>query len=75
MLETSLFQSATEAAQAVRRKELSSRELTEMLLTRIEDANPTLNAVVEFRREAALEEAVAADEKSTPMRSAMQPNG
>ena len=45
MLETSLFQSATEAAQAVRRKELSSRELTEMLLTRIEAVNPALNAL------------------------------
>jgi amidase len=62
MLETSLFQSATEAAQAVRRKELSSRELTEMLLTRIEEVNPALNAVVELRREAALREAAAADE-------------
>ena len=62
MLETSLFQSATDAAQAVRRKELSSRELTEMLLTRIEEVNPALNAVVELRREAALREAAAADE-------------
>ena len=61
MYET-LFQSATDAAQAVRRKELSSRELTEMLLARIEAANPTLNAVVELRREAALREALAADE-------------
>jgi hypothetical protein len=34
--ETLLFQSATDAAQAVRRKEISSRELTEMLITRIE---------------------------------------
>ena len=62
MLETSLFQSATDAAQAVRRKEISSRELTEMLLTRIEEVNPALNAVVELRREAALREAAAADE-------------
>jgi amidase len=61
-MQATLFQSATAAAQAVRHKEVSSRELTEMLLTRIEDANPTLNAVVEFRREAALQEADAADE-------------
>jgi amidase len=57
-----LFQSATDAAQALSRKELSSRELTEMLLMRIESVNPALNAVVELRREAALQEAVAADE-------------
>jgi amidase len=57
-----LFQSATEAAQALRRKELSSRELTEMLLARIDAVNPALNAIVELRREAALQEAVAADE-------------
>jgi amidase len=62
MLETPLFQSATDAAQAVRRKEVSSRELTEMLLTRIGEVNPELNAVVELRREAALREAAAADE-------------
>ncbi|HSK83386.1 MAG TPA: amidase family protein [Rubrobacter sp.] len=62
MLETPLFQSATDAAQAVRRKEVSSRQLTEMLLTRIEEVNPELNAVVELRREAALREADAADE-------------
>jgi amidase len=62
MHETPLFQSATGAVQAIRRKELSSRELTEMLLTRIEEVNPALNAVVEHRREAALREAAAADE-------------
>jgi amidase len=62
MHETPLFQSATDALQAVRRNEVSSRELTEMLLARIEAVNPALNAVVELRREAALREAVAADE-------------
>src|SRR5919106_407495 len=61
-MQATLFQSATDAAQAVRHKEVSSREPTEMLLTRIEDANPALNAVVELRREAALQEANAADE-------------
>jgi amidase len=60
--ETLLFRSATDTAQALRRKELSSRELTEMLLLRIEAANPALNAVVELRREAALQEALSADE-------------
>ena len=60
--ETPLFRSATDAGQAIRRKELSSRELTEMLLARIEAVNPAVNAVVELRPEAALQEAVAADE-------------
>ena len=57
-----LFRSATDAAHALSRKELSCRELTEMLLTQIEAVNPALNAVVELRRETALREAVAADE-------------
>jgi amidase len=60
--ETLLFQSATDAAQAVRRKEISSRELTKMLIERIEAVNPALNAVVELRRGAALQEALASDE-------------
>ena len=59
---TPLFRSATEAAEAVRRKEISSRELTGMLLARIEAANPAVNAVVELRQEAALREAASADE-------------
>jgi len=46
----------------LRRKELSSRELTELLLARIDSVNPALNAVVELRREAALRRAAAADE-------------
>ena len=55
-----LFRSATDAAHALSRKELSCRDLTEMLLTRIEAVNPALNAVVELRRETALREAAAA---------------
>jgi hypothetical protein len=61
-----LLQSATDATRMLSRKEISSRELTEMLLARIEAVNPALNAVVEFRREAALEKAVAADEARHP---------
>ena len=57
-----LFQSATDAAEILRRKEISSRELTEMLLARIAAVNPALNAVVELRRDAALREAATADE-------------
>jgi amidase len=57
-----LFQSATDAARMLSRGEMSSRELTELLLARVDAVNPELNAVVEFRREAALREADAADE-------------
>jgi amidase len=58
-----LFQSATDAAGMLRRKEISSRELTELLLARIDAVNPALNAVVELRRDAALREAAAADQE------------
>ena len=61
-----LLQSATDAARMLRRKEISSRELTEMLLARIDSVNPALNAVVELRPEAALQEAAAADEATAP---------
>jgi amidase len=53
---------ATDAARMLRRGEISARELTELLLSRIDDVNPAVNAVVELRREAALREAAAADE-------------
>lgn len=45
----------------LRRREISSRELTEMLLAWIEEINPGLNAVVELRRESALQEAADQD--------------
>jgi amidase len=61
-MDTTLLQPATEAAAMLRRKELSSRELTEALLDRIESANPGLHAVVALRAEAALREAAAADQ-------------
>ncbi|MDQ6806898.1 MAG: amidase family protein [Actinomycetota bacterium] len=47
----------------LRRKQVSSRELTELLLAQIDAVNPSLNAVVELRRERALEEAVMADKQ------------
>jgi amidase len=56
-----LFKSAIEAAEHVQRKEVSSRELTESLLARIETIDPSVNAVVELRRQEALQEAAAAD--------------
>ncbi|MGH8824670.1 MAG: amidase family protein [Jiangellaceae bacterium] len=57
-----VFRSATAAAEMVRRREISSRELTEMLFARIDAVDHRVNAVVDLRREAALKEAAAADE-------------
>ena len=57
-----LTQPATDVARMLRGRELSSRELTEAQLARIEAVNPGLNAVVELRGEQALAEAAAADE-------------
>jgi amidase len=51
--------SAAEVARMLRDKEISSRELTEAVLARIDEINPRLNAVVEVARDSAL---VAADE-------------
>ena len=56
-----LFRSAAEVALMVRRREVSSRELTELLLARIEAVNPAVNAVVEVDRDSALRAADAAD--------------
>src|SRR5437879_2686518 len=58
-----LFRSASDVAAMVRRKEISSRELTRMLLARIDAVNPRLNAVVELRPEQALTVAAEADEE------------
>ena len=44
-----LFQSAADAAGMLRRREVSSRELTELLLARIDAVNPALNADGELR--------------------------
>jgi amidase len=53
------FRSAAEAARMLRDREISSRELTEAVLARIDEINPRLTAVVQVARESAL---VAADE-------------
>jgi amidase len=57
-----LLRTATEAADLLRRRQISSRELTEALLARIDAVNPAVNAVVELRPEEALQEARDADE-------------
>ncbi len=56
-----LFRSATEAARLVTGREVSARELTELLVARIDAVNPAINAVVELRTDEALGEAAAAD--------------
>jgi amidase len=45
----------------LRRRDIASRELTELLLARIDAVNPAVNAVVELDRESALQAADAAD--------------
>lgn len=57
-----LRRTAGEAATAIARGEVSSRELTEAVLRRIETFDPKLNAVVALRADQALEEAAQRDE-------------
>ena len=57
-----LKSTATEAAALIRRKEISSRELTETLFAHIDETNPAINAVIALRREDAMKEAAAADD-------------
>jgi amidase len=60
--EQMLFGSATAAGEMLRSGKISSSELTQLALGRIDALNPSLNAVVELRRDAALKEAAAADQ-------------
>src|SRR5215213_1863714 len=61
-MEQTLTQPAAAAAAMIHNKKVSSRELTELVLGRVDTVNATLNAVVELVREAALQEAAAADQ-------------
>jgi amidase len=61
-VDETVFGSALEAAEKLRGREVSARELVDAVFTEIEKVNPRVNAVVELRREAALDEARAADE-------------
>jgi amidase len=56
--------STTQQADAIRRKELSSRELLHLHLSRIEALDPMINAVCTLKAEAALEAACAADQRT-----------
>ena len=55
------FQSATELSRRLRRRELSSAELLQHYLQRIERLNPKLNAVVVLDSDRAMQRAKAAD--------------
>ena len=52
---------ATEAAQAIREQLFSSEQLTQSHISRLEEANPAINAVVQRSTDLALKQARAAD--------------
>ena len=56
------FRSATELSAAIRRREISSRELLELYLARVDKHNPALNAVVTLDAERARTRAAEADQ-------------
>src|SRR5687767_3730232 len=56
------FKPATELAAAIRAKEISSRELLDLYLARVETHNPKVNAVVTVDEEGARRRAREADE-------------
>ena len=57
-----IYASATSMARMIREKEISSVELVDAHLKRIQEVNPKLNAVVQIAGDAALAEAQKADE-------------
>ena len=57
-----IYASATELARAIRSEEVSSEEVVEAYLQRIEKVNPKLNAIVQLMAEEARAEARRADE-------------
>lgn len=57
-----IYASATALAQAIRDKKVSSQEVVEAYVQRIEAVNPQLNAVVQLAADTACEQARAADE-------------
>lgn len=66
-MDDTLLLSAGDVAGLLRRREISSRELTESLFARIDEVNPSVNAIVELQREEALRQAEAADRRDEPL--------
>ncbi|MFW5691479.1 MAG: amidase [Chloroflexota bacterium] len=58
-----IYATAVELRRAIRRGDVSAVEVVQAHLDHIDAVNPQLNAVVQVRRDAALEEARAADER------------
>jgi len=58
---TSAFDTATNAAEAIRAKQISAAELVELTFQRIDRLNPQLNAIIWQNRDAALARAKDAD--------------
>ncbi|NUR06254.1 MAG: amidase [Nocardioidaceae bacterium] len=63
MTDIDVYSSAREMAAAVAGKEISARELLDLVLDRIADTNPAVNAVVSLDEERAWERAAEADEQ------------
>ncbi len=61
-MSVSVESTARDQAAAVRRKEVSARELLDLHLARIEERNPELNAIVSLDPDRARESAAAADQ-------------
>ena len=61
-MEDLIYTSATKLAEMIRVKQVSSEEVVSAHIQRIEDVNPKINAIVQFRPEQALQEARAADQ-------------
>ena len=57
-----IFKNAHELVDLIKKKELSSVELLETLLKRVEQVNPDLNAVVTLDADRAMDKAKKADE-------------
>lgn len=62
-LEDAAFYSVLQLAKLIKKRQITSTELTKMYLTRLKRYNPTLNFVVNLTEELALEQAKRADEE------------
>src|SRR3954452_11033559 len=62
LMDVTVDSTARDQASAVRRKDISARELLDLHLARIAERNPELNAIVSLDEERAREGAAAADE-------------